>query len=104
MFKLGWCSLLFTIVACATPERRSLATLASLAHHEHLRQYEAECRLKQSGVNTFEFNCKGVAPVVVRCSISGSEECCWVVDNSPSQEDRKCGERRVATSPYHPPH
>lgn len=97
--------LLLLLASCATPERKLLATLTSLAHHEHLRQFEGECRLKQSGVDTFEFDCKGVAPVVVRCSIAGAADCCWVVDDSsPQQEDRKCGERRVASRPAHRPH
>jgi len=102
--RFGVLTLLLSVLAsCATPERKLLATRTSLAHHEHLRRLEGECRLKQSGVDTFEFQCKGIAPVLVRCSMAGPADCCWVVDDS-EQEDRKCSERRVASRPRHLPH
>ena len=103
--RLGtWVLLTSFVASCATPERRLLATMTSLAHHEHPRRYESACHLRPSGVDTFYFECIGTTPVMVRCAVVGAAECCWVVD-ATEQEDRKCGERRrVATTLHYQPH
>ena len=90
---------------CATPERRLLATLTSLAHHEHLGNLQTECRLKQTGVDTFDFECSGAPNVTVRCTIARTEECCWVsgLDDSVV-EDSKCAPRRIVARRFHAPH
>ncbi len=101
----AWLFVFSLLCACATPERRFLATMTSLAHHEHLRRFEAECRLKQKSPDTFDFECQSAAPVLVRCSAAGNADCCWVLDGAEAApEDRKCGERRIATRLYHGPH
>ena len=101
----AWMFVFSFLCACATPERRFLATIASLAHHEHLERFEAECRLKQKGPDTFNFECQGAAPVSVQCSVAGNAECCWVLEGAEAApEDRKCRERRVATRAHHGPH
>lgn len=104
--RLGmWLLLTSVVSSCATAERKLLATQASLAHHEHLQRYESACRLKPSGLDTFDFECAGTAPVTIRCAVAGASECCWVLDaNDPEREDQKCAARRVATGPKHRPH
>lgn len=91
---------------CATPERRLLATLTSLAHHEHLGTLQTECRLKQTGIDTFDFECLGAPAVTVRCTISRAEECCWVPgpEDSLTVEDQKCEARRRVARRMHAPH
>lgn len=92
------------LLGCATPDRRRLATSTALAHHEHLRNFEGNCRLTQAAPDSFLFECPETSAVAIQCRVADGMDCCWVPDPMGKrliEEDWKCEPRRGSGAPKH---